>query len=78
MDIYYAVKVKYSYDTENGMKSKSEYALVPAISISDAETKATKHYAEVLQFHDVSVISAAPSVVSTVVGLKSQDKPAEE
>jgi len=74
MDIYFAAKVKFSYDTENGLKTKSEYALIPAISVSDAETKAIKHYAETLKFSDVSVISVAPSQVSTVVGIKSSDK----
>ena len=78
MDIYFAAKVKFSYDTENGLKSKSEFALVPAISVSDAETKAIKHYAETLGFSDVSVISVAPSQISTVVGIKPGDKQDEE
>ena len=73
MNIYYAVKVKFTYGTENGEKSKSEYTLVPAVSVGDAEEQAIKHYAEVLQFGDVSVVSVAPSQIVTVVDVKADD-----
>jgi hypothetical protein len=80
MEIYYAPKVKfYLEDGETGqMKAHTEYALVPAISCSDAETKAMQHYVNNVKAVDVSVISVGPSQISTVIAVKDTDMITEE
>lgn len=67
MNIYFAARVKYFIETEEGMRPKTEYALVSAISVSDAETKVIKHYTETIKAADVSVLSVGPSQICTVV-----------
>lgn len=74
MEIYYAPKVKYAINDELGnLKSVTEYALVPAVSVSDAESKTIKHF-EALGASSIAVLSVAPSQVSTVIGVKDKDK----
>lgn len=73
METYYAVKVKITFLGDDGYEKRiSEYALVPAISVSDAETKTVKHYSDT-GYSDVTVISAGPSQVAKVVGLCGND-----
>ena len=74
MEVYYAVKVKMTVTGDDGKESRvTEYALVPAISVSDSETKAIEHYTNNLGFADITVISAAPSQIATVVGVSHND-----
>jgi len=42
MDMYYRVKVKIATDTGKGVKYNSEYYLVEAVSVTDAEVKTVK------------------------------------
>ena len=46
MEMYYRVKVKIATDTGKGVKHNSEYYLVQAVSVTDAEAVTTLEMAD--------------------------------